>query len=60
VAQGLYEETPASLAARAAAAQARRLGAEPAASIEHGRPSKRDRRQLADWQRWSAVAPDER
>jgi ribosome-associated heat shock protein Hsp15 len=59
VAQGLYEETPESLAARAAAAEAHRQGTEPATSIEHGRPSKRDRRQLADWQRWSAVAPDD-
>ena len=27
---------------------------EPAQSIEQGRPTKRDRRQLADWNRWSA------
>lgn len=59
VAQALYEETPESIQARAAAAEARRLGAEPANSIEQGRPTKRDRRQLADWQRWSAVAPEE-
>jgi ribosome-associated heat shock protein Hsp15 len=26
--------------------------------IEQGRPTKRDRRQLADWQRWSASADD--
>ncbi len=57
VAQQLYEETPDSIAARERAAEARRLGAEPATSIEQGRPTKRDRRQLADWQRWSAVAP---
>jgi ribosome-associated heat shock protein Hsp15 len=58
VAQALYEETPESLAARAAAAEARRLGAEPALSITQGRPTKRDRRDIertqVDWQRWSA------
>ena len=54
-AQALYDETPESVAARAAAAETRR--SEPAAAIEQGRPTKRDRRQLADWQRWSAVAP---
>ncbi|HSQ71153.1 MAG TPA: RNA-binding S4 domain-containing protein [Rubrivivax sp.] len=58
VAQALYAETPQSIAARLAAAEARRLGAEPASSIEQGRPTKRDRRQLASWQRWSASADD--
>ncbi|MBI5717341.1 MAG: RNA-binding S4 domain-containing protein [Burkholderiales bacterium] len=58
VAQALYAETPESLAARIAAAEARRLAAEPAHSIEQGRPTKRDRRQLAQWQRWSASADD--
>ncbi|MDO8419484.1 MAG: RNA-binding S4 domain-containing protein [Rubrivivax sp.] len=58
VAQALYAETPESLAARARAAEARRLGAEPADAIEQGRPTKRDRRKLADWQRWSASADD--
>ena len=53
-AQLLYEETPDSLTARAAAAERRRTQAEPAEAIEHGRPTKRDRRQLADWDRWSA------
>jgi ribosome-associated heat shock protein Hsp15 len=57
-AQTLYEETPQSLAARQAAAQARRLAPEPAGSLEQGRPTKRDRRHLADWQRWSASADD--
>lgn len=57
-AQALYEETAESLAARARAAEARRLAPEPAAAIEQGRPTKRDRRQLADWQRWSASADD--
>jgi ribosome-associated heat shock protein Hsp15 len=59
VAQTLYEETPDSIAARQRAAEARRLGAEPANSIEQGRPTKRDRRQLVDWQRWSASIDDE-
>jgi ribosome-associated heat shock protein Hsp15 len=58
VAQKLYEETAESIAARLRAAEARRVGAEPADSIEQGRPTKRDRRQLADWQRWSARVED--
>jgi ribosome-associated heat shock protein Hsp15 len=61
VAQALYEETPDSLQARQRAAEQRRMGVEPAQTIEHGRPTKRDRRQLADWDRWSASAePPER
>ncbi len=58
VAQALYAETPESIAARLKAAEARRLGVEPATAIEQGRPTKRDRRQLADWQRWSASIDD--
>jgi ribosome-associated heat shock protein Hsp15 len=58
VAQLLYEETPASIAAREAAAERRRLAPEPANAIEQGRPTKRDRRQLADWNRWSASVDD--
>ena len=60
VAQRLYEETPESIAAQAAAREQRRMGSEPALSIEQGRPTKRDRRELdgarrADWDsRWSA------
>jgi len=55
----LYEETAESVAAREAALLARRLTPEPAASIEHGRPTKRSRRELAEWNRWSASAdPD--
>ena len=54
VAQQLYAETEASLQGREAAREARRQGVEPAQAIEHGRPTKRDRRQLADWNRWSA------
>jgi ribosome-associated heat shock protein Hsp15 len=58
VAQQLYAETAESVAAREAAREARRQGVEPAQTIEHGRPTKRDRRQLADWDRWSASADD--
>jgi ribosome-associated heat shock protein Hsp15 len=58
VAQQLYEETPASIAAREAAAERRRLAPEPANAIEQGRPTKRDRRQLVDWNRWSASVDD--
>jgi ribosome-associated heat shock protein Hsp15 len=53
-AQRLYEETPESIARRSQFAEQRLLAEEPAAAIEQGRPTKRDRRQLADWQRWSA------
>lgn len=59
VAQQLYEETETSRLGREAAAEQRRLAAEPALSIEQGRPTKRDRRQLdqARWgDRWSASA----
>jgi ribosome-associated heat shock protein Hsp15 len=63
LAQTLYAETPESLAARQQAAEARRLAAEPALSIEQGRPTKRDRRQIerkqVDWQRWSASLDDD-
>jgi ribosome-associated heat shock protein Hsp15 len=58
VAQALYAETPESIAAREAAAERRRLAPEPASAIEQGRPTKRDRRQLADWNRWSASLDD--
>ncbi|HEY1397599.1 RNA-binding S4 domain-containing protein [Roseateles sp.] len=54
VAQALYEETPDSIATRERAAEARRLAPEPADAIEQGRPTKQDRRRLADWNRWSA------
>ena len=58
VAQQLYEETPESVQARETAAQQRRLAAEPAHSIEQGRPTKRERRQIDKaWNdRWSAGA----
>jgi len=44
VAQRLYTETPESAAAREKAAEMRRLAPEPARHLEHGRPTKRDRR----------------
>jgi ribosome-associated heat shock protein Hsp15 len=59
VAQGLFAETAESVARREAWAERRRANAEPADTIEHGRPTKRDRRQISDWNRWSAsVDPD--
>ena len=59
----LYEETPESLKAGELAAIQRRLAAEPALSLEHGRPTKRERRDLDNatkgWdQRWSASIDD--
>jgi ribosome-associated heat shock protein Hsp15 len=59
VAQMLYEETPASIERRTQQALERRMNSEPALAIEQGRPTKRDRRQLADWNRWSASAEPE-
>lgn len=64
VAQQLYEETAESVQARELAAQQRRLAPEPAHAIEHGRPTKRGRRELDDAQRgwgerWSASLDDE-
>ena len=56
VAQQLYEETAESIARREQQAQERRFGSEPSQAIEQGRPTKRDRRKLADWNRWSATA----
>ena len=58
VAQQLYEETPESIALRTKLAEQNRMAAEPAHSIEHGRPTKRDRRQIEHaWdERWSASA----
>lgn len=63
VAQQLYEETPESIAAREKAAEQSRLAPEPAASLQEGRPTKRDRREIdkvsqrgAEWgSRWSAA-----
>lgn len=62
VAQQLYEETEESLRLRLDAAEQRRLNNEPASSMEHGRPTKRDRRILDKAQdkawdkRWTASA----
>jgi ribosome-associated heat shock protein Hsp15 len=63
-AQRLYEETPESLKAREQAAEQRKLSPEPAHSIEHGRPTKRGRRELDEAQRgwgdrWSASLDDD-
>jgi len=59
VAQKLYEETPESIAAHAVARDRRHFAREPALSIEQGRPTKRERRNLdhaaGGWgKRWSA------
>jgi ribosome-associated heat shock protein Hsp15 len=59
VAQTLYAETPESIAAREAALEKRRLGIAPSRSIEAGRPTKRDRRKLVEWSRWSASVDDD-
>lgn len=54
VAHALYQETPESLAQRQAWQDLMRAGAEPARHLSQGRPTKKDRRTLQDWQRWSA------
>ncbi|WHZ11270.1 MAG: ribosome-associated heat shock protein [Burkholderiaceae bacterium] len=56
VAQLLYEETPESLQRHDLSTQRRRVAPEPAHDIAHGRPTKRDRRELQKaWNsRWSA------
>jgi ribosome-associated heat shock protein Hsp15 len=60
VAQQLYAETPESITQRAQEAERRRLSPEPALAQEHGRPTKRDRRELQKtWDaRWSASLDD--
>jgi ribosome-associated heat shock protein Hsp15 len=59
VASALFAETAESIALREKQALERRLNTEPSLAIEQGRPTKRDRRELADWNRWSAsVDPD--
>ncbi len=60
VAQQLYEETAQSIAARERAAEQHRLAPEPALTIAHGRPTKRDRRDLGKaWgDRWSVSIDD--
>lgn len=63
VAQQLYEETAESVQAREKAMEQRRYAREPSTAIEHGRPTKRDRRDLDEakgWgDRWSASIDDE-
>lgn len=63
VAQALFKETAESLAERERLAQVRRLAPEPAQSLEQGRPTKRDRRDIertqVQWHRWSASIDDE-
>jgi ribosome-associated heat shock protein Hsp15 len=56
VAQALYEESADSIEKRLQDAEQRRLHSEPAQSIEHGRPTKRERRSIdKGWDsRWSA------
>jgi ribosome-associated heat shock protein Hsp15 len=46
VAQQLYAETQDSIRERERGAEQRRLASEPAQTIEHGRPTKRDRRDI--------------
>jgi ribosome-associated heat shock protein Hsp15 len=59
LAQLLFEETAESIEQRSRQALERRLNTEPSLAIEQGRPTKRNRRQLAEWNRWSASAePD--
>lgn len=63
VAQQLYEETPESIASREQAAEQRRYAPEPAHSIEQGRPTKRNRRDIEQAQQgwgdqWSASLDD--
>jgi ribosome-associated heat shock protein Hsp15 len=55
IARAMYAESAESLAAREKVLQQRRLAPEPAATLDQGRPTKRDRRALATWQRWSAT-----
>lgn len=56
--QAMYEESADSIALRLRAIELNRQGVEPARSLQQGRPTKRDRRELVDWQRWSASADD--
>jgi ribosome-associated heat shock protein Hsp15 len=60
VAQQLYEETQESIQTRLHLAEHNRLHTEPALAIGHGRPTKRDRRDLQKGlnARWSASVDD--
>jgi ribosome-associated heat shock protein Hsp15 len=57
VAQALYEETAESVAERERIVLQRR--SEPALARQQGRPTKRERRDLAEWNRWSASIDDD-
>jgi ribosome-associated heat shock protein Hsp15 len=59
VAAGYYDETAESVERRLAEAARRRDQPEPASALEKGRPTKRNRRDLADWNRWSAAVDRE-
>ena len=59
IASEMFEETPESIELRTKQALERRMNTEPSLAIEQGRPTKRDRRQLADWNRWSASVEPE-
>lgn len=59
VAQAMYAETPESIEARQQQVLQRRLNTEPALAIDQGRPTKRDRRELAQWNRWSVSVDPE-
>ena len=50
VARTLYEESAESIERRERRREQRRWQADPAESIEGGRPTKRDRRRLSDWE----------
>ncbi len=54
----LFRETPESEATQAEWRAQRSYRVDPATAIEHGRPTKADRRQLAEWNRWSASIDD--
>lgn len=54
----LYEETAASVLAREQVTEMRRLAPEPAHAIAQGRPTKRDRRQLHDFQNQAEQPPN--
>jgi ribosome-associated heat shock protein Hsp15 len=58
-AQLLYAETPESIAAQAEWQVRRPYAVDPAVAMEQGRPTKSDRRQLVEWQRWSASLDDD-
>ena len=59
IASEMFEETRESIELRTKQALERRMNTEPSLAIEQGRPTKRDRRQLADWNRWSASVEPE-